>query len=269
MRPDPCGPAGPGRQPILGDLGTRVVGRSIRWHDSVPSTNDLALELAEGSVPEGTVIIAEEQTAGRGRLGRAWVSPRGGVWLSVILNPGLPQDRVPVIGLAAGTAAAQAIRKTTGLPARLKWPNDVLVGGKKVVGVLAEATPGADRVVVGIGINANIALDGLREVAGYPVTSLQAQLGRPVEREGLIRVLLRELDQAYAVLRSAGIPEVLGRWREMAETLGRSVRVEMVGATIDGIAFDIDEAGALLIRVDDGTVRRVVAGDIRMREAGL
>jgi BirA family biotin operon repressor/biotin-[acetyl-CoA-carboxylase] ligase len=190
------------------------------------------------------------------------------VWLSVILGPGLPQDRVQVIGLAAGTAAAQAIRKTTGLPARLKWPNDVLIGGKKVVGILAEATHGADRVVVGVGINANIALDALREVSGHPVTSLQAQLGRPVQREVLIRAVLRELDQAYAVLRAAGVPELLGRWRELAETLGRPVRVEMAGATIHGTAFDIDEAGALLIRLDDGTVRRVVAGDVRMREAG-
>jgi BirA family biotin operon repressor/biotin-[acetyl-CoA-carboxylase] ligase len=268
MRADRPGPAGPGCDQILGDLGTRVVGRCIRWHDSVPSTNDLALKLAEIPVPEGTVIIADEQTAGRGRLGRAWVSPRGGVWLSVILSPGLPHDRVPVIGLAAGIAAAQAIRKTTGLPARLKWPNDVLVDGKKVVGVLAESTLRADQVVVGIGINANIAPDALGEVSGHPVTSLQAQLGRPVQRDVLIRVLLRELDQAYAVLRSAGVPEVLRRWRELAETVGRSVRVEMPGATIHGTAFDIDEAGALLIRLDDGTVRRVVAGDIRMREAG-
>lgn len=268
MRTDQHGRMGPGRDPILGDRDTRVVGRDIRWHDSLPSTNDLALKLAEIPVPDGTAIIAEEQTAGRGRLGRAWASPRGGVWLSVILGPGLRQDTVPVIGLAAGTAAAQAIRKTTGLRARLKWPNDVLVGGKKVVGVLAEATSGADRVVVGIGINANIALDALRAVSEYPVTSLQAQLGRPVDREGLIRVVLRELDEAYALLRSAGVAEVLGRWREMAETLGRTVRVEMPGAAIHGTAFDIDEVGALLIRLDDGTVRRIVAGDIRMREGG-
>jgi BirA family transcriptional regulator, biotin operon repressor / biotin---[acetyl-CoA-carboxylase] ligase len=268
MKTDRQGTAGPGSDEILGDLGTRVVGRCIHWHDSVPSTNDLALELAEIPVPEGTVVIADVQTAGRGRLGRAWASPRGGVWLSVILSPGLPQDRLPVIGLAAGTAAAQAIRTTTGLPARLKWPNDVLIGGKKVVGVLAEATPGADRVVVGIGINANIALDALRKVSGHPVTSLQAQLGRPVQRGVLIRAVLRELDQAYAVLRAARVPELLGRWRELAETLGRPVRVEMTGATIHGTAFDIDEAGALLIRLDDRTVRRVVAGDVRMREMG-
>jgi len=252
----------------LGDLGTRVVGRYIRWHDSLPSTNDLALRLAEIPVPEGTVIIAEEQTAGRGRLGRAWASPRGGVWLSVILSPGLPMDKVAVIGLVAGIAVAQAIRKTTGLLARLKWPNDVLVEGQKVVGVLAEAAPGADWVVVGIGINVNIAPDALPVAAGYPVTSLSAQLGHMVDREALIRAVLRELDQGYAVLRSSGISGVLRRWREMAETLGRPVRVEMSGATIYGTAFDIDEAGALLVRLDTGAVQRVVAGGGGVRETG-
>jgi BirA family transcriptional regulator, biotin operon repressor / biotin---[acetyl-CoA-carboxylase] ligase len=268
MRTDPRGIFGPGRDPILADLGTRIVGRYIRRHDSVSSTNDLALSLTEIPVPEGTVIIAEEQTSGRGRLGRTWASPRGGVWLSVILRPGLPLETVPVVGLAAAIATAQAIRKTTALLARLKWPNDVLVEGKKVVGILAETPPAADWVVVGIGINANVPQEVLPEVSGYPATSLQVLLGHPVDREALIRALLRELDQGYAVLKSAGARAVLRRWREMAETLGREVQIEMPGAAISGTAYDIDEAGALLLRLEDGTVRRVMAGDIRMREVG-
>src|SRR5215472_16500671 len=115
------------RRPALDDLGTRLVGRYVRWHDSIPSTNDLALRLTQVPVPEGTVVIADEQTAGRGRRGRPWASPRGGVWLSVILSPDLPLETVPIVGFAAAIAAAVAIRKTTGLLARLKWPNDVLV----------------------------------------------------------------------------------------------------------------------------------------------
>lgn len=268
MSPDPSGISGSGRGRVLADLGTRLVGRYVRWHDSVSSTNDLALGLAQIPVPEGTVVIAEEQTAGRGRLGRAWASPRGGVWLSVILNPGLPVERTSVVGLAAAIAAAQAIRKTTGLLARLKWPNDVLVEAKKVVGILAEAPPGADWVVVGIGINANIAQEALPEVSGYPATSLQALLGHAVDREALIRALLRELDRGYAVLRSAGVRGVLRRWREMSETLGRPVCVETPDAVVSGTACDIDEAGALLVQLEDGTIRRVVAGDVRVREAG-
>ncbi len=254
--------------PAFQDLGTRLVGRYIRWHDSVPSTNDLALRLTQIPVPEGTVVVADEQTAGRGRQGRTWVSPRGGVWLSVILNPDLPLERAPIIGFAAAIAAALAIRKTTGLLARLKWPNDVQVNGKKVVGVLTEAAPAPGWVVVGIGINANVARDALPEVPGYPAASLQVLLGRPIDREALTRTLLRELDRWYAMLTSAGVEGVLRRWREMADTMGRAVRVEMATATICGIAQDVDEAGALWVRLADGTTHRIVAGDVQVRDAG-
>jgi BirA family transcriptional regulator, biotin operon repressor / biotin---[acetyl-CoA-carboxylase] ligase len=256
------------REEALADLGTRCVGRYVRWHEVVSSTNDIALALTEVPVPEGTVIVAEQQSAGRGRLGRSWTSPRGGLWLSVILRPGLPPDRIAVVGLAAAVAAAQAIRETTGLLARLKWPNDVLVDGKKVVGVLAEVAAGGEWVVVGIGINANIEQEALPDVAGYPATSLQVLVGRPVDRMALLRALLRELDHGYAVLRSAGTPATLRRWRELAGILDRPVRVEMPNGTIHGIAHDIDETGALLVRCDDGGIRRVVAGDVRVREAG-
>ena len=251
----------------LSKIGTRVIGRYIRWHDSLPSTNDVALRLAEVGVPEGTVIVAEEQTAGRGRRGRAWASPRGGIWLSVILRPGIPVERVPLIALSAAVATARAIREATGLPARVKWPNDVLVDGKKIVGILAEAGAGGEWVVVGIGINANIPLDALPQATGYPATSLQA-LGHPVDQDALITLVLRELEDGYDLLRSGGFRATLRRWREMADTLGRPVRVEMPDTAIEGIAQDIDETGALLVRLDGGSVRRVVAGDLRVREVG-
>ncbi|HTD48219.1 MAG TPA: biotin--[acetyl-CoA-carboxylase] ligase [bacterium] len=251
----------------LPNIGTRLIGRYIRWHESLPSTNDVALRLADVGVPEGTVIVAEEQTAGRGRRGRAWASPRGGIWLSVILRPGIPVERVPLIALSAAAATAQAIREATGLPARVKWPNDVLVDGKKIVGILAEAGAGGEWVVVGIGINANIPLEALPQATGSPATSLQA-LGHPVDQEALITLVLRELEGAYDLLKSGGFRATLRRWREMTDTLGRPVRVEMPDAAIEGVAQDIDETGALLVRLEGGSVRRVVAGDLRVREAG-
>jgi len=251
----------------LADLGTRLVGRYVRWYESLPSTNDLAVRLTKIPLPEGTVIGADEQTAGRGRWGRSWASPRGGIWLSVILRPHLPADRVPVVGLAAAVAAAEAIGETTGLPARVKWPNDVLVHGQKVVGILAEATPGAEWVVVGVGINANIAQEALPNAPGYPATSLQVLLGHPVDRGTLIRALLRGLDRGYDLLVAMGVRAVLARWREMADTLGRRVRVEMPDALVQGVARDIDETGALVVLGDDGAIRRVIAGDLRIREA--
>ncbi|HKV46100.1 MAG TPA: biotin--[acetyl-CoA-carboxylase] ligase [bacterium] len=250
------------------NLGTRLIGRTVCWHESLPSTNDLAVQLTGLPAPEGTVVLADEQTAGRGRLGRPWASPRGGIWLSVILRPAFPLERVSLVGLAAAVATARAIREITELPARVKWPNDVLVGGSKIVGILTEATAGAEWVVVGVGINANIPLAALPLVGGYPATSLQALLGHPVDREGLIRAVLRELDQGYAELGTGGTGGMLRRWREISDTLGRSVRVEMPDGAIEGTALDVDDAGALLVRLDDGEIRRVVAGDLRVREPG-
>ena len=186
----------------------------------------------------------------------------------MILSPDLALERVPIVGFAAAIAAAQAIRKTTGLLARLKWPNDVQVDGKKVVGVLTEASPAPGWVVVGIGVNANIGREALPEVPGYPAASLQVLLGHPIDRDALTRTLLRELDRWYAMLTSTGVESVLRRWREMADTMGRAVRVEMANATICGIAQDVDEAGALRVRLADGTTHRVVAGDVQVRDAG-
>jgi BirA family transcriptional regulator, biotin operon repressor / biotin---[acetyl-CoA-carboxylase] ligase len=256
------------REGIAENLGTRVLGRYIRWHETLPSTNDLAVSLAEIQVPEGTIVVAEEQTAGRGRHGRPWVSPRGGIWLSVILRPHLPLALTPLIGLAASVAAARAIRTTTGLLARVKWPNDVLIDGRKIVGILADAGPDAEWVVVGIGINANVPREALPAGTGYPITSLEERLGRPVDRGILVRTLLRELERGYEELCVSGALATLRRWREMADTLGRVVRVETHGTVIEGVASDLDESGALLVRLRDGTVQRVLAGEITVREVG-
>ncbi len=256
------------REGIAENLGTRIIGRYIRWHEVLPSTSDLAMSLAEIQVPEGTIVVAEEQTAGRGRLGRPWASPRGGVWLSVILRPGLPPPRAPLVGLAAAVAAARAIRTTTGLLARVKWPNDVLVDGRKVVGILLDAGPGAEWVVVGVGINANVPRSALPADAQSPAASLQDLLGGPVDRGVLVRALLRELERGYEELRAGGAASALRRWREMADTLGRIVRVETPAGAIEGMALDVDDAGALLVRRRDGEVHRVIAGDVKVRAVG-
>lgn len=255
------------RDGLASRLGTRLIGRHLRWHDSLSSTNDLARNLAEIGVPEGTVIVAEEQTAGRGRHGRPWASPRGGIWLSVILHPGLAPADTPLVGLAASTATARAIRQTLGLLARLKWPNDVLIEGRKVAGILVEAGGDGLWVVAGIGINANIDQGALPDRPAYPATSLLAVTGRPVDRCELACALLRELEHRYEEVRSeAGRLGVLRRWREMADTLSRAVRVEASGRVLEGVATDIDDTGALLLRQRNGTVRRVVAGDLTVRE---
>jgi BirA family biotin operon repressor/biotin-[acetyl-CoA-carboxylase] ligase len=257
------------REGIEDGLGTRVVGRYLRWHDTLPSTNDLAMRLAETHAPEGTVVVAEEQTAGRGRRGRVWVSPRGGIWCSVILRPRLPLAQIPLIGLASAVAAARAIRLTTRAAATVKWPNDVLSAGRKVAGVLTEAGPEAAWIVVGIGINANVRTSDLPRDALQPPGSLAGSARETVDRAELTRALLRELDRAYALVHGpAGPARVLRAWREMADTLGRAVRVEGQGRALAGIAEDVDDLGALLVRTPDGVLERVVAGEVTLRSVG-
>jgi BirA family biotin operon repressor/biotin-[acetyl-CoA-carboxylase] ligase len=244
-----------------------LIGADVRRCGAVGSTNDTALRLLEAGAAEGTVIVAETQTAGRGRGTRIWVSPPGGLWLSVILRPKLPARHLPLVTFAAGIAAAGAIREATGLQARLKWPNDVLVGGAKVGGVLAEAAASGAGLVVGIGLNANVSPDRLPAGPASPAASLLGLLGRPVDREALLAALLRRFDREYRTLQTDGPPAVLVRWRAAAETVGRTVRVEMGdGTAVAGTAEDVDETGALRLRLADGTVRTVTAGDVHLRD---
>ncbi|MHB8730438.1 MAG: biotin--[acetyl-CoA-carboxylase] ligase [bacterium] len=258
------------------DTDAGAIGREIRWYDTLASTNELARREAGAGAAEGTVIVAERQTAGKGRLGRVWASPPGGLWLSIILRPQLPAAQTPLVGLAASAATAAAIEETTGLHARLKWPNDVLVDGRKAAGLLLEAgpvrrgTPAPAWLVAGIGINVNVAPEDLPPRPRYPATSLAAALGRPADRGRLLRALLRRLNRDYDALRAHGAEGILAQYRARSETLGRTVQVSTASETIEGLAYDVDGMGALLLRTPGGVERRIVAGDVTGEvEAGL
>jgi BirA family biotin operon repressor/biotin-[acetyl-CoA-carboxylase] ligase len=228
---------------------------SIEFHESVASTNERARELAaEGA--EDVVVLADEQTGGKGRLDRQWDSPSGGVWLSIVVRPDLPPARVPLLTLAAAVATTDAARET-GVDAGIKWPNDVLVptedGTRKLSGILTEMEGEADRVswgVVGVGLNANLDAEGLPEGA----TSLQEQAG-PVTRRLFVQRLLERFDE----LRSDP-DRILDEWRERALTLGQRVRVDTPDGTVEGDAIDVELPGTLLVD-DDGETVRVHAGD--------
>ncbi|SNZ04562.1 BirA family transcriptional regulator, biotin operon repressor / biotin-[acetyl-CoA-carboxylase] ligase [Natronoarchaeum philippinense] len=223
----------------------------VEYHESVPSTNVVARELADDGASD-VAVLADEQTGGKGRLDREWTSPSGGVWLSVVLRPDLPPARVPMLTLAAAVAATDAAREA-GVDAEIKWPNDVLVGDRKLVGILTEMEGEADRVswvIPGIGVNANIPADELPEGA----VSLQTEVG-PVERRLFVQRLLERLDE----LRSD--PDaILDAWRERSATLGQEVRVETPEGIVEGVAKDVDLPGTLLVETDDG-VERIHAGD--------
>jgi len=223
----------------------------VEYHDSIPSTNDRARELAVSGA-DGVAVLADEQTGARGRLDREYASPSGGIWLSLVRRPDLPPARVPIYTLAAAVAAAEALRGV-GVDAEIKWPNDVLVDGEKLVGILTEMEGEADRVswiVVGIGINANVDGSAVPEAA----TTVREQVG-DVDRAALTRDLLERFEELVSA------PEdVLPAWRAAASTLGRRVRVETPGGEVVGEAVDVEFPGTLVVATEDGE-RRVSAGD--------
>lgn len=251
---------------VLRDLGTEVIGRQGRYHPVTSSTQDLAQAAGRAGVPEGVVFIADRQTAGRGRLGRPWQAPPGGsLLLSVLLRPAA--GVYPVLSMAGALATCRAIEETSRLRASLKWPNDVLVRDKKVAGVLVEgevAGSAADFAALGIGINVNLDPASLKGVT-YPVTSLSAELGRSLSRVQVAQSLLRHLERLYLGASSGESP--YGEWRARLVTLGKRVRVDTGRGTDEGIAEDVDQTGALLLRRGDGSLLTLLAGEVTLQRS--
>jgi len=223
----------------------------IEYHDSIESTNDRARELAVAG-ESGVAVLADEQTGARGRLDREWASPSGGIWLSLVCRPDIPPAQAPIYTLAAAAATADAV-DGIGVDAEIKWPNDVLVDGQKLVGILTEMAGEADRVawiVVGIGINANVDGDAVPETA----TTIRERVG-DTDRAALTRSLLERFDGL------TGSPEdVLPAWRKAASTLGRRVRIATPDGDVVGEAIDVEFPGTLVVATDEGE-ERVSAGD--------
>jgi BirA family biotin operon repressor/biotin-[acetyl-CoA-carboxylase] ligase len=226
----------------------------VEYHDTIGSTNDRARELAADGA-EDVVVLADAQSGGRGRLDREWTSPSGGVWLSILVRPEVPPASAPLFTLAAAVATTRAAREA-GVEAGIKWPNDVLVDGSKLAGILTEMEGEADRVswlVVGIGVNANVDPD---DVPGdVDATSLRAELGAPVNRRRFTQRLLEEFDDLRGDTEA-----ILPAWRDLTETLGREVRVETPGGTVEGTAVDVRDPGSLVVETPDGRTA-VSAGD--------
>jgi BirA family biotin operon repressor/biotin-[acetyl-CoA-carboxylase] ligase len=257
----------PDTSEIAAGLGTKVIGRNVRRYPVVASTMKVARELARQGAPEGTAVIADRQTAGRGRLGRTWLSPEGSLALSVLLYPDLAE--LPSLIMLASLAVGDAIRNVTGLDSQIKWPNDILIGGHKVCGMLIETRFRQVRrnevhyAVIGIGVNVNVPAAALAEVRPPP-TSLSAELGRPVSIVEATRSLLREMDRRYLELRSGG--SLFEAWRGRLVTLGRRVRVTSGETSFEGIAESVERDGRLSVRTTDGHLTSVVAGDVTLKE---
>ena len=245
----------------------RLIGRRVVYLGQTVSTNEVAKDLARRRAPEGTVVLAEEQTAGKGRLRRTWTSPPGAsILLSVILRPRLTQ--LPKLTIMASLAAARAVERATGLQARIKWPNDVIIGGKKAGGILIEAELRGRRprfAVAGLGLNVNFDVRAVPEIP-ETATSISLELGRNYPRQELLLALLDELETAYLALSSAAATRE--EWRARLETLGRWVRVTGVGPPEEGRAEDVDDLGRLLLRRADGSLVALSEGDVSLGGTG-
>jgi len=257
------------REEIMHGLGTQCIGRDIRCFEQVGSTNTVAKELAETGAPEGTVVVAEQQGAGRGRLERHFFSPYGrGIWFSFILRPEFLPQEAPKCTLMAAVAVAMAMEEFDMKPG-IKWPNDILYEGRKIVGILTEMSAEMEQIrhiIIGIGINVNIREDEFPEDIRDRAASLLMVKGAPVPRIAFFQAVLRALDRLYGEVCQSGFAPVMDAWRAYNITLGHDVHVIGVrgGETFDGKAVDIDAEGALLVDTPQGR-KRVLAGDVSVR----
>lgn len=247
---------------------TNLIGKEIHYYKEIDSTNNQAKLLADSGAKDGAIVLSESQNGGRGRLSRGWVAPFGkGIWLSVILRPGFLPQEAPKCTLMAAVAIARAIETATGIRCGIKWPNDILYEGKKLVGILTEMNAEMDAinyVVVGMGTNVNL------EEADFPgelkkiATSLSLIKGEKIPRLPLLAEILKQLEFFYLQALECGFTGILEEWKSYSVTLERDVRVIGLDDEFTGVAVDIDSFGALLVKTDGG-IKRVLAGDVSVR----
>jgi len=249
-------------------LRTRRFGKKIIFLRGTRSTNDLAKKLAGYGVDEGTVVIAETQKAGRGRLGRRWFSPMGGLWFSVVLRPKLRVSEALRLVFVAGLAVAETLHELYGLSVETKWPNDVLLNKRKICGILSEMNTSGGKVnsaIVGIGVNVNFDVrESLPKELWQAVTSLENELHRRVRLEDLFKSLLENLEKEYDLLINGDYIRVLDDWKRYASFLGHEVEVTSDSESVCGSAIDVDFEGALIIKLKCGSTKRVIVGDVSL-----
>jgi BirA family biotin operon repressor/biotin-[acetyl-CoA-carboxylase] ligase len=241
---------------------SRTIGKKIHYFDYLSSTMDLAMQLGMKGAANGTLVLAESQVKGRGRLGRSWFSPKyKGIYLSLILRPKILPAACPILTLMSAVSICEAVKEVLDLDLQIKWPNDVLIHHKKVAGILTEMNAEVDKVnfvVIGIGLNVNNDKRSLVDQA----TSLKQEQGQEISRLVLLRELLRRMENNYFLLEDKGSQEIINKWRSFTLTLGTRVKVSCQNKHIEGQATDIDQDGSLLIRKDSGLIQRISSGDV-------
>lgn len=243
-------------------------GSNLVYYDSTDSTNNRARQLAEEGAPHGTLVVADSQTAGKGRRGRHWEAPDGtGIWMTLILRPDMEPQSASMLTLVAAMAVAEAIRHITGLEAVIKWPNDIVCNGKKAVGILTEMSTEAEwirYVIVGIGINVN--MEAFPGDLGQTATSLKLELGCSVKRSPLIGAVMKAFEKYYAMFEADGdLSGMVDTYNAWSANAGRQVRVLDPAGEYRGEALGIDSQGALLVKCSEGEVKSVISGEVSVR----
>ena len=250
-------------------LSTDFIGRNIRFYPSVDSTNKKAFELGRAGEPEGTVVIADSQTGGKGRLGRKWESPAGvNLYTSILLRPGIPPARAHNLTFVSAVAVAETVGRLSPVRPVVKWPNDILLDGKKTAGILLEMDSEPDRVhfiIAGIGVNINIKDADLPAPLRSTATSLYEKRGELTDRAGFAAALYSDFEKWYKVYMEQGFSPVMEAWKGYFASTGRPVTVRSLDAVTEGVCTGVDADGALLVRTFSGAVERVVSGDVEQR----
>lgn len=256
---------------IARKLKTKWLGHELHYVDSTGSTNAMCKNYANSGCADGTVCVAEEQTGGRGRLSRGWFSPAGkGLWFSLVLEPPFLPEEAPKCTLMAAVAVVKAVNSYKGVKAAIKWPNDILLDGKKLVGILTEMSAEfghINYVVIGTGINVCVPRDMVPPELRESAISLADKAEEPINRVELLAKVLDNLEELYEIVLKQGFKPILAMWRTYSTTLGKMVKVIAPDSTYIGKALDINEEGILLVQKADGTIAEVLAGDVSIRAA--
>jgi BirA family biotin operon repressor/biotin-[acetyl-CoA-carboxylase] ligase len=246
------------------DLKTDFIGHDIHYFKEVDSTNNVAKYLAEDGAEEGTVVVAEVQHRGKGRRGKTWISPPGGVWMSIILRPDIIPSKAPLLTLVTGVAVAETLKDELMLDVGIKWPNDIIIGNKKVCGILTEVDASINNVnyvVVGIGIDMNVDVPVFPPDLQKGATSLKNELDTEINGALLVQKFLLKFEELYNRFNQGEFPEILKEWRSLSKTIGNNVEVRTRGKTVRGEAVGINKDGILILELEDGSLRKMISGE--------
>jgi BirA family transcriptional regulator, biotin operon repressor / biotin---[acetyl-CoA-carboxylase] ligase len=256
---------------LLSKLRTDRLGKNIHLYEDVESTQNVAMRLAEEGAPEGALVIAEQQLKGRGRMGRSWISPRGkGIWMSLVLRPDIPMPYAPQLTLLTAVALCRALRRLTSLDIGIKWPNDLLVNGRKISGILLESSAEEDRlkhVIAGVGISVNLDESDYDPEVLSKAVSLKLAAGQEFDRSEIVAAFLLELEQLYALYQNEGFAPIRSLWEALSISLGRRMVLTTPQTVIEGVPIGLSDSGAIVVRLDDGSEMPVFSAEMGLPQA--